>query len=179
MRTFFREIIITLFLAVIIFFVLQATVQSFVVIGSSMEPNLQEGERLIVNKFVYNMHRPERGDIIVFNPPNNQKTDYVKRIIGLPGETVEVKDGAVYINGQRLSEPYVKNTPKYTVSPQKIPNNEYFVLGDNRNNSNDSHNGWTVDEESIIGKTWISIWPPTEWKLLPPHPRYYLIRQVR
>ncbi|MFC1871455.1 signal peptidase I [Chloroflexota bacterium] len=165
MKSFFREIVITLVLAVVIFLLLQTTVQSFVVIGSSMDPNLAEGERLIVNKVVYNLHSPERGDIVVFNPPNNQKADYVKRIIGLPGETVEVRDSAVYIDGNQLDEPYIKASPKYTLSPLVVPDNEYFMLGDNRNNSNDSHNGWTVDEESIIGKTWLAIWPPTRWQL--------------
>ena len=135
------------------------------VINVSLPEFELEGERLIVNKVVYNLHRPERGDVIVFNPPNNQKADYVKRIIGLPGETIEIKDGDVYIDGEPISESYIKASPKYTFSPLTIPDDEYFVLGDNRNNSNDSHNGWTVEEESIIGKTWLAIWPPTEWKL--------------
>ena len=166
MKTFFREILLTLILAIIIFSLLQVTVQSFIVVGSSMDPNLQEGERLLINKVVYNLHEPERGDVIVFRPPNNQHGDYIKRIIALTGETVEIKQGVVYINGHQLNEPYISNLPKYSLSKQKIPANEFFVLGDNRNNSNDSHNGWTVPRENITGKAWLAIWPPTEWGVI-------------
>ena len=163
MKTFFREILLTLVLAIVIFILLQATVQSFVVVGSSMEPNLREGERLLVSKVVYDLHEPERGDIVVFHSPNRQRVDFIKRLIALPGETVWVKDGVVYINGHQLHEPYIKDLPRYTLTQREIPEDEYFVLGDNRNNSNDSHNGWTVPQERIIGKTWLSIWPPNKW----------------
>ena len=78
--------------------------------------------------------------------------------------------GAVYVNGSQLDEPYIKTSPNYTFSQQKILENEYFVLGDNRNNSNDSHNGWTVPRQNIIGKAWLSIWPPSEWRLVPSYP---------
>ena len=163
MKAFFREILVTLILAIVIFFLLQATVQSFIIVGSSMEPNLQEGQRLLINKVVYNLHEPERGDVIVFHSPNNRRVEYVKRIIGLPSETIEVSNGLVYINNHQLDETYITDLPKYTLLPQEIPENEYFVLGDNRNNSNDSHNGWTVPHQQIIGKAWLSIWPPSEW----------------
>jgi signal peptidase I len=167
MRTLLRDIVITLILAIVIFLLLQFTVQSFVVVGSSMQPNFQEGERLVVNKVSYRLHQPERGDVIVFHPPNKQQADYIKRVIARPGETVKVENGMVYINGLPLDEPYLNELPKYTLSEQKVPENEYFVLGDNRNNSNDSHNGWTVPEENIIGKAWLSIWPPREWGVIP------------
>ncbi len=168
MKAFLREILVTVILAIVIFLALQTTVQSFIIVGSSMEPNLQQEERLLINKVVYNFHEPERGDVIVFRPPNNQRADYIKRIIGLPRETVEVKSGVVYINGYSLDEPYeVKELPKYTLTKRKIPENEYFVLGDNRNNSNDSHNGWTVPKQNIVGKAWLSIWPPSEWRVVP------------
>ena len=168
MGRFFRDILITLILALAIFFLLQATVQSFVVVGSSMQPNFQEGERLVINKLVYKLHQPERGDIIVFHPPSDREADYIKRIIAQPGETVEVKNGVVYINDRPLDEPYQLNElPKYTLPERKVPENEYFVLGDNRNNSNDSHNNWTVPRQNIIGKAWLSIWPPREWGVVP------------
>ncbi len=166
MKTFFREVLLTVIFAVVIFFLLQATIQSFIVVGISMEPNLHDGQRLLVNKAVYYLHEPERGDVVVFQPPGNSRGDYIKRTIALPGDTVEIKKGTVYVNGSPLKESYIKSSPSYTVEEQKIPENSYFVLGDNRNNSNDSHNGWVVPRENIIGKAWISIWPPDEWGLV-------------
>ena len=106
----------------------------------------------------------------MFRPPNDQRDSYIKRIIGLPGELVEVRDGAVYIhqkdgNIERLYEPYVQNIAARDYQGDTIPRDEYFVLGDNRNNTNDSRNGWTVPRQNIIGKAWLSIWPPDEWGL--------------
>jgi signal peptidase I len=169
-RAVLREIGLTLIVAVVIFLVLQATVQSFVIVGSSMYPNFEEGERLLINKVVYKFRQPESGEVIIFHPPANQQADYIKRVIALPGETVEVKDGVVYINGCQLDEPYIKEPPTYTLDERKIPENEYFVLGDNRNSSNDSHGGWTVPRENIIGKAWLSFWPPREWGLVVNYP---------
>jgi len=174
MRAFLRDILGTLILAVVIFFLLQATVQTSIVVGPSMKPSFQGGERLLINKAVYFFHEPERGDVIVFHPPNNGQGDYIKRIIALPGESVEIKEGTVYIykngNAILLDEPYIKALPSYTIRQRQIRENHYFVLGDNRNNSNDSHKGWTVPRQNIIGKAWLSIWPPTEWELVPRYP---------
>jgi signal peptidase I len=170
MRAFLRDILGILIVAVVIFLILQATIQSYTVIGSCMEPNLQdEGQRLLISKVVYHFHEPERGDIIVFHPPHKSQENppYIKRIIGLPGDTIEIKEGVVYINGSPLDEPYVENQANYFVAEREIPENEYFVLGDNRPNSDDSHNGWTVPRQNIIGKAWLSIWPPSEWGLVP------------
>jgi signal peptidase I len=168
MSRFLRDILITLVLVLVIFFLLQFTVQNFIIIGASMQPNFQEGERVVANKVAYKLHEPERGDVIVFHPPGNRQEDYIKRIIALPGETVEVKNEVVYINGLPLDEPYPLNElPKYTLPQRKVPEKEYFVLGDNRNNSNDSHNNWTVPRGNIIGKAWLSIWPPSEWGAVP------------
>lgn len=170
-----REILITLILAVVIFFILQFTVQSFIVVGDSMQPSLHEGQRLLINKVVYQLHEPERGDVIVFKPPGDQQVDYIKRVIALPGEAVEVKGGKVYIykNDSVLvldEDSYISAPPRYTLSKHRVPEDSYFVLGDNRNNSNDSHNDWTVPRENIIGKAWLSVWPPSEWQLIPDHP---------
>jgi len=170
MRTFFRDTVITLVLALVIFLLLQATVQSFIVVEHCMEPGFQEGERLLVNKVVYHFHEPERGDVIILHPPFDSKAVYIKRIIALPGDTVEVKMGAVYVNGSKLDEPYIKEPPSYNFLETKIPKNEYFVLGDNRNNANDSHKGWTVPRQNIIGKAWLSFWPPKEWGLTAHYP---------
>ena len=171
MKTFFREILITLTLAVVVFFIIQTTVQTFVVMGASMEPSLHDGQRLLVNKAVYylNLSEPERGDVIVFKLTNRQ-TDYIKRIIALPGDTVEVKTGVVYVNGSPLKESYIKNPPSYTMADLEIPEKSYFVLGDNRNNSNDSHHGWLLPRENVIGKAWLSTWPPDDWGIVPDYP---------
>jgi len=135
-----------------------------------MEPGLHEGQRLLVNKVVYRFHEPERGDIVIFRPPGDpEATPYIKRIIGLPGDTVRVKDGKVYINDSPLDEPYIKGPPSYRFSGTKVPEDNYFVLGDNRNNSNDSHNGWTVPRQNMLGKAWLSVWPPQAWGLAPNH----------
>ena len=163
MKHFFREIIGTVVLAVIIFALLQTTFQTFIVVGSSMEPNFQWTQRVLINKISYNFHEPERGDVVVLKPTDNEDVDYIKRIIGLSGDKIEVKDGVVYVNDSPLDEPYIKELPNYTLSRREVPDDNYFVLGDNRNNSNDSHNGWTVPREHIVGKVWLSIWPPGQW----------------
>ncbi len=175
MKAFLREILITAVLAVVVFITIQATIQTFVVVGSSMEPSFWNGQRLIVSKAAYAFHQPEMGDVIVFQPPNGQHEDYIKRIIGLPGDTIEIKGGAVYVNGAKLSEPYIKDAPNYTLPHQKVLENSYFVLGDNRDNSNDSHNGWMVPRKNIVGKAWLSIWPPGEWGLAPNYPQKQLV----
>ena len=147
--------------------------QSYPVKGACMEDSIQsEGQRILISKVVYRFHDPQRGDIIVLHPPHLPKNayPYIKRIIGLPGETIEVKNGAVYINGLKLYEPYIKEPPTYTFPQKKIPENEYFVLGDNRNNANDSHTGWTVPRQDIIGKAWLSIWPLDKWGLAATYP---------
>ena len=167
MRSFVRDIFITLILAVVIFFALQFTVGNFVVIGASMQPSFYEGERVVASKLAYKFGEPERGDVIVFLPPGNMEEDLIKRIIGLPGETVAVRDGVVYVDNIPLDEPYIKQPPNYTYSVEVVPENEYWVLGDNRNNSNDSHTGWTVPREDIIGKAWLIIWPPDQWEVVP------------
>jgi signal peptidase I len=169
-----REIVITTVLALGIFFLIQTTLGSFIVVGISMEPSFYDGERLLVNRVVYYLHEPERGDVIVFQP-GGQQPDYIKRIIALPGDTVEVKNGAVYVNDSKLDEPYIKSSPRYTTELKTIPANSYFVLGDNRNNSNDSHNGWVVQSEKIVGKVWLLIWPPNEWGIVP---EYSLAEQL-
>jgi signal peptidase I len=170
MSRILRDILITLALAVAIFFLLHLTLQSFVIVEHCMEPNLHEGERLLVNKVVYHFHDPERGDVIILDPPFETDEVYIKRIIGLPGDTVEVKDGAVYINGTKLDEPYIKEPPSYTFPLTEIPEDEYFVLGDNRNNANDSHRWGTVPSENIIGKVWLIFWPFSEWGVVKHYP---------
>ena len=166
MRGVIREVVTTIIVAVVIFLVLQATVQSFVVIGSSMRPNFEPGQRLLVSKVAYRFGEPQRGEVIVFRPPNNKDIDYIKRVIALPDDKIEIKEGTVYINNVALDEPYIKAPTNDTLRPTEIPENEYFVLGDNRNHSNDSRDWGTVPRENIIGKAWLSIWPPDQWGLV-------------
>ena len=170
---FLREISITLILALVIFLGLQFVVQDYNIRQYSMQPTFQEGQRVLVSKVAYSFHEPERGDVIILRPPppySPKTTPFIKRIIGLPGDTIEIKLGSVYVNGSPLDEPYIKESPKYTFPQYEIPENNYFVLGDNRNKANDSHAGWTVPHQNIIGKAWFSIWPPDKWGLVAHHP---------
>jgi len=167
MRFALREILITLLLALLIFLVAQAALQSCVVVGSSMEPNLYGGQRLLVSKAAYWFGSPRRGDVIVFHSPENLEHDLIKRVIALPGETVEIREGKVYIDGRYLPEDYVLEQPGYTLPSQVVPADCYFVLGDNRNHSSDSHVWGMLPGEYIIGKAWLCYWPLSQWHLAP------------
>jgi signal peptidase I len=157
-----REVGITILIAVAVFVCLRLTVQSYTVVMSSMEPNFQEGECIMVNKVCYRSSGPQRGEVIVFDPSFDSEYPFIKRVIGLPGETVEIKDGKVSVNGTPLNEEYIMAPPNYTMPVTEVPENEYFVLGDNRNNSTDSSKGWTVLQDNIIGKAWFTYWPPSK-----------------
>jgi len=170
-KTFFREILQILVLAVAISLLIQVTVQKTIVYERSMEPNFEEGQQIIVNKLAYKFHTPERGDVIIFHSPTSSRIDFIKRIIVLPGESVEIKEGKVivYVDDEAFpldEKAYVKYPAEYDMPKQEIPENEYFVLGDNRPVSNDSHRGWTVPLEDIVGKAWLSIWPQSKWGVI-------------
>lgn len=132
--------------------------------SSSMRPTLEVNDRLIIEKLSYLFREPIRGDVIVFNPTDSLKAEnfqdaFIKRIIGLPGEIVEVKIGKVYVNGKKISEEYIFEAPDYNYGPSRIPEDEYLVLGDNRNNSYDSHYWGFVPKKKIIGKAFVRFWP--------------------
>ncbi len=182
-----REIAETIILALLIFLVVRAVVQNFQVEGDSMEPTLHSNQYLLVNKAQYweiNLETlskfipfidpgddptrfvfggPGRGDVVVFKSPDSvpgqPESDFIKRVIGLPGETVEVRDGIVFIDGEPLDEPYILQQPNSVYPPTTVPPDHYFVLGDNRNNSRDSRNIGMVPKENIIGKAWLTYWP--------------------
>jgi signal peptidase I len=170
-----RDFVIMIAIAVVVFVGLRLTVQTYVVYGPSMQPNFYEHQRLLVSKIVYNFHEPERGDVIIFRPPYEGQDSFIKRVIGLPGERIEIRQGQVYIHQTEgtvleLDEPYIEDPARWQFIGEVIPEGEYFVLGDNRNNSDDSRNGWTVPAEDIIGKAWISIWPPGQWGMAANYP---------
>jgi len=127
----------------------------------SMLPTIQLQDRLIVDKFVYKFKPLERGDVIVFKAPDSadEDLDLVKRLIGLPGEEVQIKDGKVWIDGKCLNEPYVSSPPNYEYGPVVVPEGQYFFLGDNRNQSKDSHIWGFMPSENVLGRVWVRYWP--------------------
>jgi signal peptidase I len=134
--------------------------------SDSMIPTLEVGDRLVVEKLSYHFHLPQFGEIVVFDPPPQLQEQgyskdqaFIKRIIGQPGQTVEVKNGKVYIDRQALKETYIAEQPNYTLSPVKVPENHFFVMGDNRNNSNDSHVWGFLPKDYIIGRAWFRFFP--------------------
>lgn len=135
--------------------------------SGSMEPTLEINDRLVVEKVSYHFGPPDRGDIVVFWPPEGlfpegrRRDAFIKRVIGLPGDTVEVKDGTVFINDEPLQEQYIKAPPDYVWGPETVPTDSYVVLGDNRNSSYDSHSWGFVPKENIIGKAVVRFWPPS------------------
>ena len=156
-----KEIVQTAFISLaIFFFVYIFLVQPHRVKGDSMYPNFLDGELLLTEKVSYRLYKPQRGDVIVFKAPN-ANVDYIKRIIGLPGETVRVEDGTVYVNDQKVNEPYEtqKTQGNETTTLSK---NEYFVLGDNRNASADSRTFGPILRDTVKGKVWLVYWPIVE-----------------
>jgi signal peptidase I len=166
-KSLLRETIETVVLTLLIFFLIRTFIQNFRIEGASMEPNMHNGQYLIISKVTYWLHPPERGDVVVFDFPRDPNRQFIKRIIGLPGENLEIKQGQVFINGQLLEEPYSPNAGAYSWGPETIAPDEYFVLGDNRPYSSDSHSGWTLPRDNIIGKAWASYWPPQYWMIVP------------
>ena len=177
------ELMQTLVLAALIFLMVRGVAQNFRVEGPSMEPGLHNGQYLLVNKAVYFkldlqvlsryipfvdggedssrflFHGPERGDVVVFRYPRDPSRDFIKRIIGVPGDTVAISDGVVTVNGAAIDEPYINGGANSNLDPKVVPEGSYFVLGDNRPNSSDSRNWGFVPEENIIGKAMFSYWP--------------------
>ncbi len=158
-RKFLLDIGETLLLSFLLFAVVNFISARIRVEGYSMEPTFHDGELVIVNKLAYRFAKPQRGDVIIFYYPNDPKEEFIKRIIGLPGDEVVVKDGRVTVNGVTLEEPYIADNPAYTLN-QTVPKDTLFVLGDNRNNSSDSHNWGPLPIHLVVGKAIFIYWPP-------------------
>src|SRR5205814_171918 len=164
-KSFVRDTLEIVFLALVLYVVIQYAVQTVHVLGSSMYPSLHDNDLLVASKISYKLHAPQRGDIIVFKPPDEASRDFIKRIIALPGERIRISNSVVYINGQVLREPYLPEKWTYNNNwpasgqDQLVPPDEYFVMGDNRNHSSDSRNFNFIERSSILGKAEVRIWP--------------------
>ncbi len=158
-----REVIETLVLTVLMFLIIRLAVQNFNIDGHSMEPGLHDKELILVDKWTYLFHPPARGDVIVFKAPPNPSLDYIKRVIGLPGDDITIKDTTVYVNGTALPDPYVQpsnqGNPYPSFTNRIIPANTYFVLGDNRNGSSDSRDWGCLPRANVIGRAALVYWP--------------------
>jgi signal peptidase I len=164
----------TIIITLVLFFAARASLQPFTVQGQSMEPTLHNGEYILVEKVSYWFRSPERGDIVVFKFPENPSEDYIKRVIGLPGDHVLIQNAHVSVNGHVLGEPYVAAPPDYsgcTYCDVVVPKGDLFVLGDNRDNSSDSHEWGLLPRGNVIGRAWISYLPIPDITILG-HPSY-------
>lgn len=162
---FLRDVLETLVLAALLFIAINTVSARIRVDGSSMVPTLQNGQFVMVNRWAYKLGDLKHGDIVVFHYPRDPEQEYIKRIIGLPGESVRIENGKVYVNDQQLIEPYIAAAPR-TQGTWDVPEDHIFVLGDNRNNSQDSRNFGYVSMENVIGKAIFIYWPPTDWGII-------------
>lgn len=164
-KEFLSTSIYILCVLIVSFLIVKYVGQRTEVIGESMMTTLHDGDNLILNKIGYYLHDPERFDVVVFPFRNGERKNYIKRIIGLPGETIQIDEyGVIYINGQVLEENYGRETienPGRAIDPIVLAEDEYFVMGDNRNNSEDSrfYEVGAVHRDELIGKAWIRIYP--------------------
>jgi signal peptidase I len=165
-----REVAEVIVLAIILYFGISFAVQAVHVEGLSMYATLDDNDYLIANKIDYRLHPPQRGDIVILRPPTNNSTDFIKRIVGLPGERILIRAGVVYINGHRLDEPYLPeawvndaNWPDSNSAGKVMGADQYFVMGDNRNRSQDSRFFGPISRDRIDGKAWFRIWPLSQF----------------
>lgn len=164
-----RDVVEAAVLAALLFFVLQFALQSTIVEGTSMEPNFFDGEWVMVNKLAYRLGTPERGDVIVFHAPDAPNKDYIKRVIAVAGETVQVRSGDIYVDGERIGEPWLPEDDATAFGPYRVPDGQLFVMGDNRPASSDSRL-WPspgLDASRVVGKVWLSVWPRRAWGVVP------------
>ena len=182
MRVAIREMIETIILSLLLFIGIQFAVQTYQVKGASMAPTLSQGQYLLVNKIVYwhltfgdeydakpmfPFRPPEHGDVLVFNFPNDPSRDFVKRVIGTPGDLVEIREGTILVNGEEVDEPYIVDPDENSMESLTVPPHSFFVMGDNRRQSNDSRDWGSVHIEYIVGQALLRYWPPHEITLFP------------
>ena len=165
-----KDWIVSIAIAVVLaFFIRYFIVELYLVDGPSMRPTLQSAERLVVNKFIYRFRPPERGEILVFRYPRDPSRDFIKRVIAGPGDTIEIRDGRVYVNAALLNEPYILSKTRGNYPLATVPDGHIFVMGDNRNNSEDSRfaDVGFVPFDLIKGKAMLVFWPISQFKTLP------------
>ena len=160
---FLWEVLQTLVMAIVLYFLIDTVVGRVRVENISMQPTLHEGQFILVNKLAYRLGDFQRGDIVIFH--HTQAEDYIKRVIGLPGDNVVVRSGQVIVNGMQLDEPYIASPPQYA-NEWIVPDGSLFVLGDNRNQSSDSHSWGYVPSNTVVGRAMIVYWPLKELKIL-------------
>jgi signal peptidase I len=160
-----RELIETLLLTFFIFFLVNGLIGRYRIEGTSMNPTLADGQYLLINNLSYYLSEPQRGEIIVFHHPTSE-LNLIKRVIGLPGDHVVIENGTVSVNGQVLTEPYIASAPSYR-GQWTVPEGNYFVLGDNRNQSSDSHTWSFLPRDHIVGRADIIYWPFPDWGKVP------------
>ncbi|WP_322495760.1 signal peptidase I [Chloroflexus sp.] len=200
LRYVVRELLETAIFILLVFLIVRAVVQNFKIEGSSMEPTLHTGQYILVNKLiyfhfdlnaplrllpgqadlpprvVYPFRPPQRGDIVVFEYPRDVRKDYIKRVIGLPGDVLEFREGRVYVNGELLDEPYLRGAFTYCLGgypcaqgPITVPPGSIFVMGDNRGNSSDSREWDALPLDRVVGQAWLIYFPFSDWGLVPHH----------
>lgn len=163
--SFLLETVQTILMALVLYFLIDLVLGRVRVENISMEPTVRPGQFILVNKLAYRLGEFKRGDVIIFHYPRNPHEDYIKRVVGLPGETVTIRDGRVYINGQPLDEPYISAPPQYN-GEWVVPDDQVFVLGDNRNQSSDSHSWGFVPRNLVVGRALVVYWPLNDIKIL-------------
>lgn len=166
---FLRTLAVVLLAA---FLIRHFLVQPFIVDGESMQPTFQDQEYILVDKLSYRFHGPERGDVVVFHPPGGEQENFIKRVIGLPGDQVEIRGHRIFVNGQLLAEDYTRidssltDTTEDTIITRDLNDNEYYVLGDNRDHSKDSRDLGGIERSRIIGRAWLVLFPIEELTLV-------------
>lgn len=161
----FFDFVKTIAVIVILAFIIRVfIIQPFIVEGESMEPAFQTKDYLITEKVSFRFRPPQRGEIIIFNPPDRTSENYIKRIIGLPGDQVAIKDGNIYINNEKIIEPYLNSIDKTLVSQKEgyttvLKDDEYFVMGDNRSHSRDSREIGSIPKQNIVSRVWFRLLP--------------------
>lgn len=166
-KKIFKEYVLTFAVAIVISLgIREAIAQPFVIPSGSMLPTIQIGDRILANKFIYRLRKPARGDIVVFQPPPDLgSTPFVKRLVGLPGDEIEVKNGQLYVNGKVFQKGFIGKV-SYSYGPTRVPAGTIFLLGDNRDNSFDSHVWGFLPVGNVIGEGFLVYWPPQNIKLL-------------